>query len=178
MVPNCCWHDMDNGRRCKKAVLPRLCRGCKRKDQKAAFHSAQEGILYRTGELERWLRASQIFRQAVLNTVHETLYTVHLWRDKTPNETLQKCEQPNMHQETEGITLAWMSTSSRPASSRHVLVPVPAESSQLITAYCKLQGKMKYFLTSDYLIQLCTSSTVSLRTAKQLVKLSGKVGTN
>lgn len=37
---------------------------------------------------------------------------------------------------------------------------------------------MKYFLTSDYLIQLRTSSITALGTAKQLVKLSGKVGTN
>lgn len=47
-----------------------------------------------------------------------------------------------------------------------------------IAAALQLQGKMKYFCMSGYLMQLWTSSTMALGTAKQLLKLSGKVGTN
>lgn len=36
-------------------------------------HITQKGFLYRTGELEKQLIVSQIFRQAVLNTVHKIL---------------------------------------------------------------------------------------------------------
>lgn len=41
--------------------------------QKSACHTAQKGMLYRTGELKKQLIVSQIFRQAVLNTVNKIL---------------------------------------------------------------------------------------------------------
>jgi len=38
----------------------------------------------------------------------------------------------------------------------------------MIAANLRLQRKRKYFLISDHLIQICTSSTTVMRTAKQL----------
>lgn len=47
----------------------------------------------------------------------------------------------------------------------------------MMAALLKLPGERKYFLISDYLTQICTSSTTGTGTAKQLVELSSKVGT-
>lgn len=47
----------------------------------------------------------------------------------------------------------------------------------MMAALLKLQGKRKYFLISNYLTQIYTSSTTATGTAKQLVELSSIVGT-
>lgn len=67
------WTVLDMAKYSKKALLARLCRGSERRGQKGACHTAQKGMLYRIGDLEKQLIVSQIFRQAVLKTVHKIL---------------------------------------------------------------------------------------------------------
>lgn len=66
-VANCCCHDMDSIRHGKIPAKRQYLEGSAEalRGQKGACHTAQKGMLYRTGELKKELIVSQILRQAV-----------------------------------------------------------------------------------------------------------------
>lgn len=101
------WHCLYLLSASKNAVLLGLYRGCKRRGQKAAFLTAQEVILYRTGEQEKQLIVSQIFRQAVLSTVQKILYGVHLGGHNTEYNFAQ-ISTAKYTPENVRMTLAWI----------------------------------------------------------------------
>lgn len=84
------------------------------------------------------------------------------------NKTLQKFQQPSMHQKTSAWLWPECPGAPDPAAAGGVCNLYGVKHTQMIAANLRLQRKRKYFLISDHLIQICTSSTTVMRTAKQL----------
>lgn len=84
------------------------------------------------------------------------------------NKTLQKFQQPSMHQKTSAWLWPECPGAPDPAAAGGVCNLCGVKHTQMIAANLRLQRKRKYFLISDHLIQICTSSTTVMRTAKQL----------
>lgn len=85
------------------------------------------GCIVQNGRVGETADSLPHFRQAVLNTVHKILYVVHLWIEQNSPEISTAKYTP----ENVSMTVAWMPTSSRPTSSRHVWAATPMESNTL-----------------------------------------------